>query len=123
MNIRIQIRINNKTLLIKFYSVNSLQKIKTPFLKTVLNKIGGERGIRTPGPFTVNSFQDCRIRPLCHLSIFYEVEVGIEPTRKVWYYFSEMNSRVSLRCRYQHSFSPLNHFDIKYRLKPKRVFL
>ncbi len=29
---------------------------------------GGERGIRTPGPVTVNSFQDCRIRPLCHFS-------------------------------------------------------
>ncbi len=28
----------------------------------------GERGIRTPGPFTVNGFQDRRIRPLCHLS-------------------------------------------------------
>ncbi len=30
--------------------------------------ISGERGIRTPGPVTVNSFQDCRNRPLCHLS-------------------------------------------------------
>ena len=30
--------------------------------------IGGELGIRTPGPVTVNSFQDCRIRPLCQLS-------------------------------------------------------
>ena len=30
---------------------------------------GGERGIRTPGPITVNSFQDCRNRPLCHLSV------------------------------------------------------
>ncbi len=29
----------------------------------------GERGIRTPGPVTVNSFQDCRIRPLCHFSL------------------------------------------------------
>ena len=28
----------------------------------------GERGIRTPGPVTVNSFQDCRNRPLCHFS-------------------------------------------------------
>jgi hypothetical protein len=28
----------------------------------------GERGIRTPGPVTVNGFQDRRIRPLCHLS-------------------------------------------------------
>jgi hypothetical protein len=29
---------------------------------------GGERGIRTPGGVTLNSFQDCRNRPLCHLS-------------------------------------------------------
>ena len=29
---------------------------------------GGERGIRSPGPVTVNGFQDRRIRPLCHLS-------------------------------------------------------
>ena len=31
-------------------------------------KGGGERGIRTPGPVTVNGFQDRRNRPLCHLS-------------------------------------------------------
>jgi hypothetical protein len=30
--------------------------------------ICGERGIRTPGGVTLNSFQDYRIRPLCHLS-------------------------------------------------------
>jgi hypothetical protein len=37
--------------------------------KSVENKwFGGERGIRTPGPVTVNGFQDRRIRPLCHLS-------------------------------------------------------
>ncbi len=30
--------------------------------------LSGERGIRTPGPLTVNGFQDRRIRPLCHLS-------------------------------------------------------
>ncbi len=28
----------------------------------------GKRGIRTPGPLTVNGFQDRRIRPLCQLS-------------------------------------------------------
>ncbi len=28
----------------------------------------GERGIRTPGSVKINSFQDYRIRPLCHLS-------------------------------------------------------
>ncbi len=31
----------------------------------------GERGIRTPGGVTLNSFQDCRIRPLCHFSNAY----------------------------------------------------
>lgn len=29
---------------------------------------GGEWGIRTPEPVTVNGFQDRRIRPLCQLS-------------------------------------------------------
>ncbi len=29
---------------------------------------GGELGIRTPGGVTLNSFQDCRNRPLCQLS-------------------------------------------------------
>jgi hypothetical protein len=28
----------------------------------------GELGIRTPGGFHLNSFQDCRNRPLCQLS-------------------------------------------------------
>lgn len=30
--------------------------------------LSGETGIRTPGPVTVNGFQDRRIKPLCHLS-------------------------------------------------------
>ena len=39
------------------------------FLKVDFRTLsGGGRGIRTPGPVTVNSFQDCRIRPLCHSS-------------------------------------------------------
>ncbi len=29
---------------------------------------GGDGGIRTPGTLPHNSFQDCRIRPLCHIS-------------------------------------------------------
>src|SRR5450432_2812651 len=28
----------------------------------------GGRGIRTPGSITYNSFQDCRVKPLCHSS-------------------------------------------------------
>lgn len=31
-------------------------------------RLGGKRGIRTPGPSQVIGFQDRRIRPLCHLS-------------------------------------------------------
>ena len=45
-----------------------VQKTKKPRNYVVLNWFGGERGIRTPGPVTVNSFQDYRNRPLCHLS-------------------------------------------------------
>jgi len=41
---------------------------KSPFQGLFLYCFGGERGIRTPGPVTVNGFQDRRIRPLCHLS-------------------------------------------------------
>jgi hypothetical protein len=37
-------------------------------LKSGFKKAGGEGGIRTPGPVTVNGFQDRRNRPLCHLS-------------------------------------------------------
>jgi hypothetical protein len=40
---------------------------------------GGERGIRTPGPVTVNGFQDRRIRPLCHLS---GAKIGVETIPK-----------------------------------------
>ncbi|MEY3322125.1 MAG: hypothetical protein RLZZ417_1708 [Bacteroidota bacterium] len=35
---------------------------------TRFNIFGGERGIRTPGPVTVGSFQDCCNQPLCHFS-------------------------------------------------------
>ena len=37
--------------------------------KTIFSVSCGERGIRTPGGVTLNSFQDCRIRPLCHFSL------------------------------------------------------
>ena len=37
--------------------------------KNKKNVGSGELGIRTPGPVTVNSFQDCRNRPLCQLSV------------------------------------------------------
>lgn len=58
---------------------DTLLKMKKPFKQLCLkgfcdfmfllkHAFRGERGIRTPGPVTVNSFQDCRIRPLCHFS-------------------------------------------------------
>ena len=40
---------------------------KSPFSRAFYFT-GGERGIRTPGPVTVNGFQDRRNRPLCHFS-------------------------------------------------------
>ncbi len=48
--------------------LGSIMDTKKPRKYVVLNSFGGERGIRTPGPVTVNSFQDYRNRPLCHLS-------------------------------------------------------
>ncbi len=39
-----------------------------------------ERGIRTPGPVTVNGFQDRRIRPLCHLSL---INVSVKSDAKI----------------------------------------
>ena len=48
--------------------LGSIIDTKKPRNYVVLNSFGGERGIRTPGPVTVNSFQDYRNRPLCHLS-------------------------------------------------------
>ena len=41
---------------------------KSPALRAELQMVCGERGIRTPGAFQLNSFQDCRNRPLYHLS-------------------------------------------------------
>lgn len=42
---------------------------------------GGEWGIRTPEPVTVNGFQDRRIRPLCQLSAT-KVQIKRYPPRK-----------------------------------------
>ncbi len=50
--------------------------------------VSGERGIRTPGPVTVNGFQDRRIRPLCHLSIAAANILYFETFTKGLYLFS-----------------------------------
>ena len=42
---------------------------KSPALCAELQIVCGEGGIRTPGASQLNSFQDCRNRPLYHLSI------------------------------------------------------
>ena len=45
----------------------------------MLSVLCGEGGIRTPGAFQLNSFQDCRNRPLYHLSsIVFPAEVFSE---------------------------------------------
>ncbi len=40
----------------------------------------GEGGIRTPGTLPFNSFQDCRNRPLYHLSNIFVIPVRVELT-------------------------------------------
>ncbi|MDB5246014.1 MAG: hypothetical protein JWQ40_408, partial [Segetibacter sp.] len=46
----------------------------------------GELGIRTPGGVTLNSFQDCRNRPLCQLSGA-KVHFELYPPKKVLSFF------------------------------------
>ena len=53
-----------------------------------LPQICGEKGIRTPGTFPFNGFQDRRIRPLCHLSF----PIGIAKVDKIFNYANK-NSR------------------------------
>ncbi len=55
----------------------------------------GERGIRTPGSFHFNSFQDCRFKPLTHLSFCLGVQRYIKKTftqKKA--YFADSDSLV-----------------------------
>ena len=49
---------------------------KSPALCAELQIVCGEGGIRTPGAFQLNSFQDCRNRPLYHLSSMYPLGEG-----------------------------------------------
>ena len=54
---------------LKYYSIfRDLLLKNCPTITCLFLSTSGERGIRTPGPVTVNGFQDRRIRPLCHLS-------------------------------------------------------
>ena len=68
---------------------NTLNKKEKALYKRAF---GGERGIRTPGGLTLNSFQDCRNRPLCHLSgrkisIFFKLTHFIYVFRLNYSYF------------------------------------
>ncbi len=47
-----------------------MRHMKKPDMRMHIRLTSGERGIRTPGPLTVNGFQDRRVRPLCHLSVY-----------------------------------------------------
>ena len=67
-------RNHNKRCVLGFVFSFTYERKLSMFLKTQNPQLSlwvsfcGERGIRTPGPVTDNSFQDCRIRPLCHFS-------------------------------------------------------
>jgi hypothetical protein len=56
---------------VKHWKRQLFWQLKKEALKNTgsLGLFSGERGIRTPGGVTLNSFQDCRIRPLCHFSL------------------------------------------------------
>ena len=51
---------------------------------------GGDGGIRTPGTLRYNSFQDCRIRPLCHISA---AKVAIH-FKKQLFFNKKLNSKL-----------------------------
>ena len=59
-----------------------LVKIKKPTENQWVIFRSGGRGIRTPGGVTLNSFQDCRIRPLCHFSLRRDKYTLLFPIRK-----------------------------------------
>ena len=61
----------------------SLSLMKKPAVSRRFFLVCGERGIRTPGPLTVNGFQDRRNRPLCHLSAA-KVILRILETKNLW---------------------------------------
>ena len=66
----------------------------------------GERGIRTPGPVKINSFQDCRIRPLCHLSNMFPFVRECKGTNKI------ETSKLFLRFFFRREKFPLEKHQI-----------
>ncbi len=67
-------------------------------IETVAFLFSGERGIRTPGPLTVNGFQDRRNRPLCHLSAA-KVRVPNLPTKKILLLFAAGLESLCTSCK------------------------
>ncbi len=70
--------------------INTIPPTKKPLVidkRLFLFGSSGERGIRTPGPVTVNGFQDRRIRPLCHLSAA-KVSVRRLMAKFMFYFFT-----------------------------------
>jgi hypothetical protein len=63
-----------------------INKNKKPLQNAKAFYFSGELGIRTPGPVTVNSFQDCRNRPLCQLSAA-KVRVQILITKQFLFFW------------------------------------
>ena len=56
----------------------------------------GERGIRTPGGVTLNSFQDYRIRPLCHFSN-YVIRYYLNAAANITPFFIFLNKKTSFK--------------------------
>ena len=80
---------------------------KSPALCAELQIVCGEGGIRTPGASQLNSFQDCRNRPLYHLSSMYPFGKGVQRYATIYYYASispKKTSRILLT-----GLSPLTH--------------
>ena len=75
--------------------------------------MSGELGIRTPGPVTVNSFQDCRNRPLCQLSGCKIIAAGLIFQKN---YKNRLKTYVKndLKINHINSFRELRNYKKKY---------
>ncbi len=80
---------------------------KSPALCAELQIVCGEGGIRTPGASQLNSFQDCRNRPLYHLSSMYPFGKGVQRYATIYYYAS-ISPKKTLRILLT-GLSPLTH--------------
>ena len=67
--------------MLSFKTKKPIERTLRFFLSSLMLVCGG-RGIRTPGGVTLNSFQDCRIRPLCHSSFKILRACPLKPLRR-----------------------------------------